>query len=67
MLRVSKFGTVISTKVQNQGRYDYSQCIGAWDDLLASAYKKQGRATIARLVAKSRGHRRGKSRTPPTK
>ena len=33
----------------------------------ASAYEKQGRATIARLVTKFRGYRRVKSRTPPTK
>ena len=30
----------------------------------ASAYEKQGRATITRLV---RGYKRRKSRTPPTK
>ena len=33
----------------------------------ASAYEKQGRATIARLVTKFRGYRRAKNCTPPTK
>ena len=32
-----------------------------------SAYEKQGRATIARLVMKFRGYKRAKSRTPLTK
>ena len=31
----------------------------------ASAYEKQGRATIARLITKFRGYRHVKSRTPP--
>ena len=33
----------------------------------ASAYEKQGRAIVARLVTKFRGYRRVKRRTPPTK
>ena len=33
----------------------------------ASAYEKQGRAIIARLVMKCRGYRRAKSHTPLTK
>ena len=33
----------------------------------ASAYQKQGRATIARLVMKFIDYRRVKSRSPPTK
>ena len=33
----------------------------------ASAYEKQGRATITRLVMKFRGYRHVKSCTPPTK
>ena len=32
----------------------------------ASAYEKQGRATIAHLATKFRGYRRVKSRTPHT-
>ena len=39
-----------------------------WEDSFqASAYEKQGRATIARLVSKFRGYSRVKNRTPPTK
>ena len=38
-----------------------------FDNKQASAYEKQGRAKIARLVTKFRGYRRVKSRTPPTK
>ena len=33
----------------------------------ASAYEKQGRATIAHLATKFRGYRRVKNLTPPTK
>ena len=33
----------------------------------ASAYEKQGRTTIARVVMKFRGYRRAKSHTPLTK
>ena len=35
--------------------------------LQASAYEKQGRATISRLSSKFSGYRRVKSRTLPTK
>ena len=39
-----------------------------WEDSFqASAYEKQGRATITRLISKFRGYSRVKNRTPPTK
>ena len=40
--------------------------ISLWE-IQASAYEKQGRATITRLVTKFRGYRCVKNRTPPNK
>ena len=43
------------------------QWVMSIDFIEASAYEKQGRATIACLAMKFRSYRRVKSRTPPTK